>query len=885
MRPSIVVIFAILLLFPAYAFASEQDIVINEIAAYESSDYEWIEIFNKGSEKVDITGWKFFEGSTNHKMTVFRGSAGIEPGTYAIIANDAAKIAQKYPLYTGQLFDSSWSSLSEKGEEIGLKNSKSVNVEQFTYGATLTGSLERKDAEKADYTSANWKEYAKSNTIGAKNSISGSSGQSQGGGQADSSQPVTPDKMTVPQVWIPLRGDILINELVADPEEGEKEWIELYNPTRNEVELSGWSIENGAGSSIMLSGTLGSQDLKKFFIVDLPPGFFKNSGEHIELRNARKVLIDMVTYGDWDDGDLLDNAPRALDPGSIARAGDGANTFHNRSDFRVTTTPTRGEANRITRDSDETSHAPSSLVISEILPNPASQKPNDEFIELYNNGSEPVNLEGWTLNNADGRAFTFHAQLTQAIVIDPKKYFVATRQLTNLALRNVGGDRVKLFSPGGEKAIALLAYQHDAPLGMSYASVVPNTYHWTRTPTPGEKNIVVQENQGPEIVLHADQFGAVGQFMTFDASDSDDPDNDPLDILWDFGDGTVGWGPVMNHVYEKEGRYTLLLSVGDGKKRTVLTKNILISSEQSQQNDTHVSSVQREEVAGEKHDTKKRKKQVVLGDKKSAPLQKRDNAKISIGSSLSTIKNLSRGTRVTVTGVVAVEPGILSDAYFYIAGSGIQIWNAKKIFPKLHRGDRVSIRGTLKKNGQDGAISIEKDSDIQIQSSEEEPAAHDITIKDIGDPVNGWLVRTTGVITKVQWPNIYLEQDGAHVRVYVARTTGISRIALDKGETLTVRGIVSETKAGFRILPRDPDDFTIAKKEESNASREKVSAQEQSQEKNNARQWDFLRYGVTALAAFLVIAGGLLFEKFFARKDGMGNSDRVAATVDREKMD
>lgn len=41
--------------------AANSDIIINEIGAYEKDGFEWIEIYNKGIESVDLEGWKFYE--------------------------------------------------------------------------------------------------------------------------------------------------------------------------------------------------------------------------------------------------------------------------------------------------------------------------------------------------------------------------------------------------------------------------------------------------------------------------------------------------------------------------------------------------------------------------------------------------------------------------------------------------------------------------------------------------------------------------------------------------------------------------------------------------------------------------------------------------------
>lgn len=50
---------------------------------------------------------------------------------------------------------------------------------------------------------------------------------------------------------------------------------------------------------------------------------------------------------------------------------------------------------------------------------------------------------------------------------------------------------------------------------------------------------------------------------TFDATSSYDPNNEKLSFLWDFGDGTTSTEPVVTHIYEKGGQYTVMLTVKD----------------------------------------------------------------------------------------------------------------------------------------------------------------------------------------------------------------------------------------------------------------------------------------------------------------------------------
>jgi len=62
-----------------------------------------------------------------------------------------------------------------------------------------------------------------------------------------------------------------------------------------------------------------------------------------------------------------------------------------------------------------------------------------------------------------------------------------------------------------------------------------------------------------------------GQEVSFDASGSEDPDGKIVGYSWDFGDGEVGEGVEVKHLFEKPGTYTVKLTVtdDDGAKATV----------------------------------------------------------------------------------------------------------------------------------------------------------------------------------------------------------------------------------------------------------------------------------------------------------------------------
>ncbi len=125
----------VLMGYPLSTFASVQITEVMYDVPGSDTGREWIEITNSGSTSVDISGYKLFEGDTNHTLVVVSGLTLLAAGSSAVIVEDSAKFNADWPNVTGSILKASFS-LSNTGETLALKDSALVQVDQVTYAST-----------------------------------------------------------------------------------------------------------------------------------------------------------------------------------------------------------------------------------------------------------------------------------------------------------------------------------------------------------------------------------------------------------------------------------------------------------------------------------------------------------------------------------------------------------------------------------------------------------------------------------------------------------------------------------------------------------------------------------------------------------------------------
>ncbi|MEZ6116712.1 MAG: lamin tail domain-containing protein [Pirellulaceae bacterium] len=104
---------------------------------YRENPEEWVELYNKGTSTVDVSGWQFDDGMNFE----FPAGTSIPAGGYLVVSNDAATLRQKYPDI--QIVGNFGGSLSNAGENIRLVDTNKNVVDSVHY-----------------YDSGKWPQYA-----------------------------------------------------------------------------------------------------------------------------------------------------------------------------------------------------------------------------------------------------------------------------------------------------------------------------------------------------------------------------------------------------------------------------------------------------------------------------------------------------------------------------------------------------------------------------------------------------------------------------------------------------------------------------------------------------------------------------------------------------
>lgn len=132
--------------------------------------------------------------------------------------------------------------------------------------------------------------------------------------------------------------------------------------------------------------------------------------------------------------------------------------------------------------------AQAQVTINEFLPDPIDDNDTSEWIELYNTGTETINLIGWTVDDEEGGTKPYSLPEKN---LNPGEFFVVEKIDSHIGLNNFS-DQVRLFN--GNELVEAVNYSQ-IPEGKSFGKVPDGTgtFNVIDSPTKGERNQTATE--------------------------------------------------------------------------------------------------------------------------------------------------------------------------------------------------------------------------------------------------------------------------------------------------------------------------------------------------------------------------------------------------------
>ncbi len=372
--------------------SSSYSLIISEVMAnpLTESTQEFVEIYNAGTASVDLAGFQLTDGDEVDTLQAFGSSATtLAPGEYAVVLD---------PEYvSGYTIDASVTLLTTGDTEVGNGLTtgdpvKLMETDGTTVAATMSYpkdpgngvSLEMIDLDTGD-AAGNWRasSCADESSPGAEHCF-----------------PETAD----PAV-------LVITEVMANPaNEYTGEYVEIYNPSPLEVDASGLILRDNASSDTLVGFQSGSTLIgagEHAVVVD--PGYtydYYLPSDIVLLTTGDATLGNGISTRDSvylyqaDGATLIDSYTAIRDPGdsySVEKVlYDVGNVLGNWQSS--TTTCARGRSPGRLNGSQSGICEP--LMITEVMSNPLDED-TGEFIEIYNAGSNDVDLSGLMLSDGD----------------------------------------------------------------------------------------------------------------------------------------------------------------------------------------------------------------------------------------------------------------------------------------------------------------------------------------------------------------------------------------------------------------------------------------------------------------------------------------------------
>ncbi|MEK9173930.1 MAG: lamin tail domain-containing protein, partial [Patescibacteria group bacterium] len=522
-----------LVLFPVSVQGESFSIVIQEVQiAGETSDDEFIELYNPTDTPVDISSWQLrrkTESGSVSSIKVFAKDTLVAPYSYYLWANSKGAFASLADTTTS-------SSALANNNSIALytkSGSDGILVDSLTWG---TGALFRENDTAQVTPLKNESLYQES--VGSWSIKKPSMPDNSHTLPTTLPSLPTAPALPTPPAESPLNTTVTINELLPNPLPSEEEFIELYNNSAEAVSLSGWTLHDASknGKYTFPKDTTIASD--SFLVI--PKSLFhfalNNSNEILTLRDSKERTVDTITYPKSIAGvslnksipsfrggtptpgkeNILNELPttreRVPESGfpDIALSfnargkdkedaslkyvwdfGDGHKSYKEKTTHKYQDTGTY-TVTLITKDSKDSTvetflltikkYTPPKLRIVAFSPNPEGADTGKEWVDIQNKSKKEVDLQGFSLaTGTKSKKLTNHP-IHDSVTIEPGETLRLTRKHVLFSLPNTKGS-LELRAPNGD-VVDKFRYREDKAITENAVYQKEKDKTWTVSQDP-----------------------------------------------------------------------------------------------------------------------------------------------------------------------------------------------------------------------------------------------------------------------------------------------------------------------------------------------------------------------------------------------------------------
>lgn len=277
--------------------------------------FEWFEITNSGDAEVDLSGWTIADNRGSDPLD----GLIIPPQSSAVVAGSAeAGDDISLVIEDGRIGNG----LANAGDRLALVSPDGEVVSAISWGNDRTHSSVKapKPEESIHRFSPDGEPNLAPPSPGVATAFTATPDPSTSVAQSESTDPAqettnkTPTSAAEPAADSPTGADsadspsrLRITELLPAPLPGEAEWIEIFNPTNQPIDLTGWTIGDLArrtplsgvipARSYLVVATLHIEASVPVLVVDRIGNSLNNDADTITLYDPQGVAQFTISYG------------------------------------------------------------------------------------------------------------------------------------------------------------------------------------------------------------------------------------------------------------------------------------------------------------------------------------------------------------------------------------------------------------------------------------------------------------------------------------------------------------------------------------------------------------------------------------------------------------